>query len=85
MLPSNVGWRIARDSPRWELIDKAARSSSAVLIIGESGVGKDVAVSEIQLKASREDISRMWRGAAFSRYQPRFLTHSPPTAEIDRF
>jgi DNA-binding NtrC family response regulator len=37
-----------------ELIDKAARSSSTVLIIGESGVGKDVAANEIhRLSAER--------------------------------
>lgn len=36
-----------------ELIDKAARSSSTVLIIGESGVGKDVAANEIHRLSGR--------------------------------
>lgn len=36
-----------------ELIDKAARSSSTVLIIGESGVGKDVAANEIHARSKR--------------------------------
>ena len=36
-----------------ELIDKAARSSSTVLIIGESGVGKDVASNEIHARSKR--------------------------------
>jgi len=36
-----------------ELIDKAARSSSTVLIIGESGVGKDVAAYEIHRLSGR--------------------------------
>src|SRR6266852_2629528 len=36
-----------------ELIDKAARSSSTVLIIGESGVGKDVASNEIHARSRR--------------------------------
>jgi transcriptional regulator with PAS, ATPase and Fis domain len=36
-----------------ELIDKAARSSSTVLIIGESGVGKDVAPNEIHRLSGR--------------------------------
>ena len=36
-----------------ELIDKAARSGSTVLIIGESGVGKDVASNEIHARSKR--------------------------------
>src|SRR5580658_4741491 len=36
-----------------ELIDKAARSGSTVLIIGESGVGKDVASNEIHIRSKR--------------------------------
>jgi transcriptional regulator with PAS, ATPase and Fis domain len=36
-----------------ELIDKAARSSSTVLIIGESGAGKDVAANEIHARSKR--------------------------------
>jgi len=36
-----------------ELIDKAARSSSTVLIIGETGVGKDVAANEIHARSKR--------------------------------
>jgi transcriptional regulator with PAS, ATPase and Fis domain len=36
-----------------ELIDKAARSGSIVLIIGESGVGKDVASNEIHTRSKR--------------------------------
>jgi len=36
-----------------QLIDKAARSSSTVLIIGESGVGKDVASNEIHARSKR--------------------------------
>lgn len=36
-----------------EQIDKAARSSSTVLIIGESGVGKDVAANEIHARSKR--------------------------------
>jgi transcriptional regulator with PAS, ATPase and Fis domain len=38
-----------------ELIDKAARSSSTVLIIGESGVGKDVAANEIHRLSGRTE------------------------------
>jgi DNA-binding NtrC family response regulator len=37
-----------------ELIDKAARSSSTVLIIGETGVGKDVAANEIHARVKAE-------------------------------
>ena len=36
-----------------ELIDKAARSGSTVLIIGESGVGKDVSSNEIHARSKR--------------------------------
>ncbi len=36
-----------------ELIDKAARSGSMILIIGESGVGKDVASYEIHARSKR--------------------------------
>src|SRR5216684_4440197 len=36
-----------------ELIDKAARSGSTILIIGESGVGKDVASNEIHARSKR--------------------------------
>ncbi len=36
-----------------ELIDKAARSGSTVLIIGESGVGKDVVSNEIHARSNR--------------------------------
>src|SRR5260370_4764373 len=36
-----------------ELIDKAARSGSTVVIIGESGVGKDVASNEIHARSKR--------------------------------
>jgi DNA-binding NtrC family response regulator len=38
-----------------ELIDKAARSGSTVLIIGESGVGKDVAAKRFTLGRSGAD------------------------------
>ena len=48
-----------------ELIDKAARSSSTVLIIGESGVGKDVAANEIHVFRGRA-------GAFFRKTAPRF-------------
>jgi DNA-binding NtrC family response regulator len=40
-----------------ELIDKAARSGSTVLIIGESGVGKDVSSNEITRPAISETIA----------------------------
>jgi transcriptional regulator with PAS, ATPase and Fis domain len=36
-----------------ELIEKVARSNSTVLIIGESGVGKDVASNEIHIRSQR--------------------------------
>lgn len=38
-----------------ELIDKAARSTSTVLIVGETGVGKEVAAKEIHSRSGRRD------------------------------
>ena len=41
------------DREAQELISKAVRSSSAVLITGESGVGKDIAAIEIHRLSGR--------------------------------
>ena len=48
-----------------ELIDKAARSGSTVLIIGESGVGKDVAskrhAPQKRIPTARKEIRALWQ------------------------
>ena len=48
-----------------ELIDKVARSTSTVLIIGESGVGKDVTANEIHRLSGRRGLYLPKNCAAF--------------------